>query len=152
MRMRNELWQGDFGYWQNQFIHQNILTIGYTAWKGYITQGRGIVVCDVVDVILPSIDWSVDTVGFNLIFIPEARVADYLQALELEQDAITGLLSQITTYDATQAIVVLVIGNGAVDINLLHHLAISPLDCYDQVQQRWMEFQPGFQPREVTHE
>ena len=46
------------------------------------------------------------------------------------------------TYDPTQAIVILIIGNGAVDINLLQNLRISPAECYRQVQQRWVEFQP----------
>lgn len=46
------------------------------------------------------------------------------------------LLGAIATYDPTQAMVVLAIGNGAVDINLLQNLAISPADCYKQVQQR----------------
>lgn len=142
MQMRNELWQGYFGYWQNRFIHHNIVLVGYTAWSGYAKEGRGLVVCDVVDAVLPSIDWSIDTVTFNRAFIPQAQVATYLQTLELETDAVTPLLRAIGTYDPTQAIVVLVIGNGAVDINLLQNLAISPADCYKQVQQRWAEFQP----------
>lgn len=141
MRMRNELWQGYFGYWQNRFIHHNILTIGYTAWSGYANQGRGMVVCDVVDTIPPSIDWSIDTVIFNRAFIPQAQVVRYLQALELEENAVSTLLGAIATYDPTQAMVVLAIGNGAVDINLLQNLAISPADCYKQVQKRWAEFQ-----------
>lgn len=127
--MQNELWQGYFGYWQNRFLHHNVLTIGYIAWSGYMNEGRGMVVCDVVDAVPLSIDWSVDTVTFNRAFIPQAQVGRYLQALELEKEAMTALLRAIATYDPTQAIVVLVIGNGAVDINLLQHLAISPADC-----------------------
>lgn len=142
MRLRNELWQGCFGYWQNRFIHHNILILGYTAWIGYLNQGRGMVVCEVVDAIPPSIDWSVDTVIFNRTFIPQAQVARYLEALELENKVDTALLNAIATYDPTEAIVVLVIGSGAVDINLLQHLAIAPADCYQQVQRRWAEFQP----------
>lgn len=140
MRMRNELWQGYRGYWQNQFIRHNILTIGYTAWNGYVNAGKGMVVCEVVDAIPTCIDWSVDTVTFNRTFVPQDRVARYLQTLELKQEAATALLNAIATYNPTQAIVILVIGNGEVDINLLQHLAISPADCYQQVQQRWAEF------------
>jgi len=142
MRMRNELWQGYFGYWQNQFIRHNILILGYTAWIGYVNEGRGMTVCHTVDTIPPSIDWSVDTITFNRVFIPQAQVAKYLRAFELEQGIVTALLEAIATYDPTQAIVILVIGNGAVDINLLQHLAISPANCYEQVQRRWAEFQP----------
>lgn len=142
MRIQDSLWQGNFGYWQNQFIHQYILMIGYTAWIGYLNQGRGMVVCEVVDVIPPSIDWSVDTVIFDRSFIPQAQVAKYLEAFELEREAVTALLRAIATYDPTQAMVVLIIGNSVVDINLLQHLAIPPADCYQQVQRRWAEFQP----------
>ncbi|MUG92619.1 hypothetical protein F7734_09195 [Scytonema sp. UIC 10036] len=142
MQMRNEFWQGYFGYWQNRFIHHNILTIGYTAWNGYLNAGKGMVVCDVVDAIPTAIDWSVDTVSFNRAFIPQAQVTLYLQALELEKDAVTALHKAIATYDPTQEMVILLVGNGAVDINLLQNLAISPAECYKQVQQRWAEFYP----------
>ncbi|MDF5722413.1 MAG: hypothetical protein PUP91_18375 [Rhizonema sp. PD37] len=141
MRLQNEFSQGDFGYWQNRFIHHNILTIGYTAWNGYINAGKGMVVCDVVDKIPPFIDWSVDPVTFNRVFIVSTEVTRYMQALELEKDAVTTLKQAIATYDPTRTIVVLVIGNGAVDINLLQNLAISPAECYKQVQLRWGEFQ-----------
>jgi len=141
MRMRNELWQGYFGYWQNRFIHHNILTIGYTAWMGYTNEGRGMVVCDVVDPVLPTIDWSLETVNFEQIFVPQVQVASYLHSLELEQEVVIALLNAIATYDPTQAIVTLVIGNGAIDINLLQNLATAPADCYRQVQHRWSEFQ-----------
>ncbi len=140
--MQNELWQGYFGYWQNQFILHNILTIGYTAWNGYVNLGKGMVVCDVMDTIPPSINWSVDTVTFNQVFVPQGQVTPYLQTLELEKDAVTALHKAIATYDPTQAIVILIVGNGAVDINLLQNLRISPAECYRQVQQRWVEFQP----------
>lgn len=142
MRMRNELWQGYFGYWQNRFIHHNILTLGYTAWGGYTSQGRGLVACQVLEAVLPSIDWSLDSVACDRAFIPEAQVSRYLQAFELEQAAVTALLEAIATYDPTEAMVVLIIGNGAVDINLLQNLAVSPADCYQQVLHRWAEFQP----------
>ncbi|MGI0484260.1 hypothetical protein ACN4EK_02420 [Pantanalinema rosaneae CENA516] len=142
MRPRNEVWQGNFGYWQNRFIQHNLLTIGYTAWIGYANQGRGMVVCDVVDAIPPTIDWHIDRVMFHQVFIPYVQVTQYMQALELEKGVVTALLESILTYDPTQAIVVLIIGNGAVDINLLQNLAISPANCYEQVQRRWTEFQP----------
>jgi len=141
MRMRTDLWQGDFGYWQNLFIHQHILILGYTAWMGHLNQGRGMVACEVMDTISSSIDWSVDTVILDRTFIPHAQVANYLEAFELEKGAVTALLKAIATYEPTQAIVVLVIGNGNVDINLLQHLKISPSDCYNQVRRRWAEFQ-----------
>lgn len=147
MRPRNEFWQGCFGYWQNQFIQQNVLPIGYTAWNGYLNTGRGMVVCSVTDTISSCIDWEIDTVAFEQMFIPQAQVEAYLRVLELQTEVVTALLKAIATYDPTQAIVLLLIGNGEVDINLLQHLAISPADCYAQVQHRWAEFQSDLTPQ-----
>lgn len=141
MRTRDELWKGYWGYWQNYFIHHHILIIGYTAWSGYINQGRGMVVCHVVDAIAPTIDWSLDAVAFERAFIPQAQAATYLKWLELEPEAVNALLQAIADYEPTQSVVVLVIGNGTVDVNLLQHLAIAPADCYAQVRHRWAEFQ-----------
>lgn len=142
MRSQNELWQGCFGYWQNRFIHHHILVLGYTAWHGYLEAGRGMVVCNVVDAIPASMDWAIDTVAFNQTFIPQLRIKTYLQALELEEETVTALLDAIATYDPAQSIVLLVTGNGAIDINVLQHLKVSPVECYKQVQHRWVEFQP----------
>lgn len=142
MQIPNDLWQGYCDYWQNRFIHHHLLTIGYTAWSGYLNEGRGLVVCKVVDRISPSTDWSIDTVTFSRAFRPQAQAAKYLQALELKRETVTALLETTAIYDPTQAIVLLIIGNGQVDINLLQNLKVSPSDCYEQVQRRWVEFQP----------
>jgi hypothetical protein len=48
MRPQDSVWQGCFGYWQNLFIRENLLSLENAAWQGFITQGRGMVVCDVV--------------------------------------------------------------------------------------------------------
>jgi hypothetical protein len=85
-------------------------------------------------------------------FIPQAQIAVYLQALELQPEANTALLGAIATYDPSREIVLLVIGNGGIDINLLSNLKISPADCYAQVQHRWAEFQPDFLPKRGTDE
>ncbi|MDV2994813.1 MAG: hypothetical protein N4J56_004467 [Chroococcidiopsis sp. SAG 2025] len=146
MRMRNDLWQG-CGYWQNQFIQQNILSLGYIAWNGYLNAGRGIVACNVMDTIPSSINWEVDTATFHQVFIPQAQVEADLQVLELQPEVVTAVLNATATYDPTQVIVLLVSGNGVVDINLLENLKISPADCYAQVQHRWAEFQSDLTPQ-----
>lgn len=140
----HDLWQEGSNDWQNQFMHHHILILGYTAWIGYINEGRGMVVCEVVDDIPSSINWQVDTVSFHRKYIPQVQSEQYLQALELPHNSVTVLLDEMATYDPTQAIVVLIIGNSTVDINLLQHLKVSPSDCYSQVQRRWAEFQPDF--------
>jgi hypothetical protein len=142
MQMQNDLWQGYSGYWQNRFIHHHGLILGYIAWSGYLHQGRGLVVCDVVGAISPAIDWNIDTVAFHQTFIPQGRATKYLEVLELNHESVRVVSQAIATYEPSQSIVVLVTGNRAVDINLLHNLAISPPECYNQLQQRWAEFQP----------
>ncbi|MGK7898537.1 MAG: hypothetical protein AB4058_21015 [Microcystaceae cyanobacterium] len=141
MQPHDDVWQGCFGYWQNQFIQQNFLLLGYLAWNGYLKMGRGMVVCTVADTIPSCIDWKVDTLTYQKVFIPQAQVEAYLQVLELQPEVATTLRKAINTYVPTSAIVLLVVGNGVVDINLLENLKISPADCYEQVQHRWAEFE-----------
>lgn len=138
MRIRNELWQGCFGYWQNQFIHHHVLVLGHTAWLGYLNAGRGLVVCKLLEAVPSSIDWETETVAFNCDYLPQAQVAAYLQA-ELNEAAVAALLAALTAYEPTRDMV-LAVGNGALDINLLQRMAIPPADCYAQVQRRWAEF------------
>lgn len=96
MRPRDEVWQGCLGYWQNYFMQQNLLLLGYAAWNGYLNHGRGIVVCEIADTILASIDWQIERVGFTQQFIPQSQIASYLQVSELEQALVTRLLQAIS--------------------------------------------------------
>ncbi len=152
MKTEDSVWQGHFGYWQSLFIRQNILTIGHTAWSGYINAGRGVVCCEITVPIRSSINWSVEAVPFDCAFVPQSLVAQHLQAFELGNEALDALLAAIATSDPTQAMVVIIIGNGVVDINLLQNLAISPADCHQQVQRRWAEFQSDLTPHRTIHE
>lgn len=141
MRIEDSVWQGSFGYWQNLFIHQNILPIGHTAWNGFLHQGRGLVACNINTPINGSVNWSVDTIKYDLQFIPQLYATAYLQQLELEEKTVSNLLSIITSYKPKEAIIFLSIANGSIDINLLQNLAISSVECYEQVCKRWEEFQ-----------
>lgn len=143
MRVEDSVWQGSFGYWQNLFIHQNILSIGHTAWNGFLNSGRGIVVGKINTPIDCSINWSIDNVRYDLEFISQLEANAYLQKLELEETTVSHLLQIVATYAPNQAIVFVSIGNGQIDINLLQKLAISPVECYEQVCKRWEEFQPS---------
>jgi hypothetical protein len=141
MRPRNEVWQGCFGYWQNLFIRENLLPLGHAAWQGFITQGRGIVICDVVLVDAESVDWNSDIVEYTLRFVPLLNISAYLKSFSLEATLIERLIDTVQTYDPDQAILLLINEDGRADINLLQQLAISPADCYQQMQRRWSEFQ-----------
>ncbi|MEG4628459.1 hypothetical protein QUB56_02200 [Microcoleus sp. AR_TQ3_B6] len=141
MRIEDSVWQGSFGYWQNLFIHQNILPIGYTAWNGFLHRGRGLVVCKINTPINGSVNWSVDTIKYDLQFISQLHATAYLQELELEENTVSNLLSIIAGYEPKEVIIFLSIANGQIDINLLQKLAISTVECYEQVCKRWEEFQ-----------
>ena len=141
MRIEDSVWQGSFGYWQKLFIHQNILPIGHTAWNGFLHGGRGLVACQINTAINGSVNWSVDTIKYDLQFISQLYATAYLQQLELEENTVSNLLSIIASYEPKEAIIFLSIANGQIDINLLQKLAISPVECYEQVCKRWEEFQ-----------
>ena len=141
MRIEDSVWQGSFGYWQKLFIHQNILPIGHTAWNGFLHGGRGLVACQINTAINGSVNWSVDTIKYDLQFISQLYATAYLQELELEENTVSNLLSIIASYEPKEAIIFLSIANGQIDINLLQKLAISPVECYEQVCKRWEEFQ-----------
>ena len=145
MRIEDSVWQGSFGYWQNLFIHQNILSIGHTAWNGFWHLGRGIVVCQIDTPINGSINWSLDTVKYDLQFISQFQATVYLQQLELEENTVSNLLQIIASYEPKKAIIFLLLANSQIDINLLQNLAISAVECYEQVCKRWEEFQPCLQ-------
>ncbi|MFQ3618754.1 MAG: hypothetical protein SNJ57_13535, partial [Cyanobacteriota bacterium] len=148
------VWQGLLGYWQNLFIHQNMLMLGYAAWQGYTTQGRGLLVCRMAIAHPHTMDWSLETAPFSAQFVALARVPEFLRSLAVEvqliqpdlldEAAIARLMEAIAQHDPTQSIVLLIENNGTVDINLLQHLAISPADCHRQVEQRRAEFLPQF--------
>lgn len=146
MKTKDSVWQGNFGYWQNLFIRQNLLVIGYAAWSGYLRSGQGMVVCEVTVPIHPSTNWSIESIPFNLRFIPQAQATKYLRSLDQEQCTMASLLQTIATYDPSQAIVVLTNGNDEVDVSLLQRLTTAPAQCYEQVQRRWAEFQSSLAP------
>jgi hypothetical protein len=140
MHPRHDVWQGCSEDWQNHFIQQNLLLLGYAAWDGYLHQGRGVLICKVIDVIPISINWQVERVQFAQRFIPEVQIGSDLQESGLEPAAIAPLLQAVATYDPAYEIVVLIQGNGTIDINLLQP-KMTPPHCHEQVKRRWAEFQ-----------
>ena len=141
MRLQDSTGQGCGSYWQNSFICENLLSLGHAAWQGFVTQGRGMVVCDVVFMDAMSVDWKNDVVEYTAWFVPELQIPAYLQSLEMETDLIARLIDTVQTYHPAQDILLLIDANGQIDINLLQHLAISPPECHQQLQRRWAEFQ-----------
>ncbi|MBN3923155.1 hypothetical protein [Nostoc sp. NMS4] len=146
MRPSNSVWQGNFGYWQNSFIHNNLLVIGYTGWKGFQSFGRGIVICDVDTKLTHPTNTSLDTVPFTLQFLPWDLIGFYLRSQSLNSSIISSIFSAVATYNPHQDILLVLKAEPQIEVNFLHQLKITPPDCYEQVCKRWSEFQPSLMP------
>ncbi|HEY9642052.1 MAG TPA: hypothetical protein V6C57_16310 [Coleofasciculaceae cyanobacterium] len=140
MRIRDSVWQGNFGYWQHGFIQANALVIGYYAWKGYLAGDRGIVVCEIAAEVTESRITSLDLVPFSSQFMVRSQL-DCLQNYGLDQDAIAQLLPVVETYNPCQDVLLLLSADQQIEVSLLQNFAVTPPECYEQVGRRWEEFQ-----------
>jgi hypothetical protein len=140
MRPPNDVWQGCAGYWQSAFIRENLLPLGHAAWQGYLTQGRGVVVCDVAAIAASSMDWRSDGVPYRVHYLPAATVSPYLEAQRCAEAVIHRLMDTVQTYQPERDILMAIAGAGSLEIQWLQNLAIPPADCYQQVRHRWEEF------------
>lgn len=149
MRPPINAWQGCLDHWQPAFIRENFLPLGYGAWQGYLTHGRGIVVCEVAGVDATTVDWSGDVVPYSIQYIPAAAVCAYLQTYHLADDFSDRLLDIIQTYRPDGEILIAIERGGQIEVSLLRNLAIAPPDCHRQVCNRWDEFhlEPGSDQR-----
>lgn len=146
MRPENSVWQGNFGYWQNSFIHTNLLVMGYTAWKGFQSFGRGVVLCEVDTQVTHSTITSLDTVPFFLQFLPGDLIRYYLQSQSICSSMISSILPAAATYNPHEDILLVLKAHSQIEVNFLHKLKITPPECYEQVCNRWEEFQPSLMP------
>ncbi|MEG4345008.1 hypothetical protein QUB70_17160 [Microcoleus sp. A003_D6] len=152
MRVEDNKRQGSFDYWQNLFVHQNMLTIRYTAWNEFLTLGLGTVVSDVDMPVNTPVNWQADTVPHHLQFITELSVKDYLKRLELEPSTISNLLQIIATYNPTQEIIILLTRKGKIEIDLLQRLAIPRWLVISKYVNAGMNFSFARQPKGGANE
>ncbi|MEB3213335.1 MAG: hypothetical protein VKL39_18440 [Leptolyngbyaceae bacterium] len=136
-------WQGCSSSWQTAFIRENFLPLGYAAWQGYLSEGRGIVACDMEVGDATTIDWSGDVVRYSLQYIPAIAVPIYLQPCRLPANFIHRLMDTLQTYSPIQEILISISKDEQIEIDWLRNLAIAPPDCYRQVCNRWDEFDLG---------
>jgi hypothetical protein len=141
MHIADNLWQGNSVYWQDLFVHHHIVPIGHTAWQGFLNHGLGMVTCSVDLSPNQSINWHTDIVPYYLEFIPQQEIREYLSRLEFSLDTINYLEQNITNYNPRQEVIILISGNGQINLNRLQNLKISPVQCYQQLEARWSEFQ-----------
>lgn len=141
MLNKNSVWQSSFSNWQPLFIRENLLPLGHTAWQGFLTQGRGMVVCGLAIRDVFSVNWRFDLVEYTSQFLPESKVAAYLQLFNLEDKAIANIINTVQNYNPETELLLLINENGRIEINLLQNMAVFPAECYRQVQQRQSEFE-----------
>ena len=142
MKLKDSDWQGNFGYWQKSFIHANLMMIDYSAWQGFLQNGRGVLVCDVDRKAIAPSNTGLEIIPFKAQFIAEQELITSIQAFSLDQDLITVLVQAVGNYAPDQEIVLLMKMEQHLEINLFQNLKIFPPDCYEQVSRRWEEFQP----------
>lgn len=149
MRLKDSVWQGNFGYWQTGYIHTNLLMIGYLAWGGFLQFGRGFVVCTVDEAAIATSTIPLTLSPFTAQFIPAAQLSMAVSLARMtgaiaasDPTAIAALQEQANDYDPNRDVMILLIANGRMEASLLHNWAIAPLECHQQVCDRWEEFQP----------
>ncbi|NMF57837.1 hypothetical protein [Pseudanabaena yagii] len=142
MKLKDSDWQGNFGYWQKSFIHNNLMMIGYAAWRGFLQHGRGVVICEVDRQAIAPSNTGLTVTPFQSQFIAEQELVTSIQAFSLDQELISVLAQAIGNYAPDREIVLLMKMEEHIEINLFQNLKIFPPDCYSQVSRRWEEFQP----------
>ncbi|MEM1369897.1 MAG: hypothetical protein AAGG02_18200 [Cyanobacteria bacterium P01_H01_bin.15] len=140
IRLPNDIWQDHSGYWQSTFIRENLMSLGHATWWGYMARGRGLLVCDVEILERASMNWGRDLVQHQARYIPAVEMPDYLKAQHLEADDVARLMDIVETYRPDGELLTAISGEGSVEIYWLQNLTLSPPDCYQQVCNRWNEF------------
>jgi hypothetical protein len=125
--------------WQTAFVRDNFPVIGYFAWKGFKQNGWGILVCNVEP--LPSnADLRFQTWNFTPQFVSNQYIADCLLGFAISPVEVTTLVNAIQQYNPYQEIMLLIRCGKSVEVCWLKNLASTPLECYEQVLDRWDEF------------
>lgn len=126
--------------WQNNFIQSNLPVIGYFAWRGFMNVGRGLTVCTVDTQVLSLQSNSLITVPFKTQFVSVSTTIEYLEKTGIEKVTARSIQSVIQSYTSQSELVLLLSVDRQLEIVLLQNLAITPVECYQQVSQRWQEF------------
>ncbi|MGI0495080.1 hypothetical protein ACN4EG_25120 [Alkalinema pantanalense CENA528] len=132
--------------WQQEFIATNLLAIGYNAWSGYLSGGRGAVICSTNS---PAIEIAGES--FKTYFVRRSRLAAFLNAWLVAPDTVilrhhfmnAHILDAVDAYDPATEVGFLLESFNQVTFCYLKNLLITPVQCYEQVCKAWEEFQPA---------
>ncbi|MBD2772172.1 hypothetical protein [Iningainema tapete] len=133
------------------FNFTNFLLISYTAWKGFLKSGRGVVVCNINNTVdLPDTTFTTITGNkispdeiLNIGFVTKARLPEHLSEWIVPPKEATLILQAVDTYNPRKDIILLIKFNSYFEVNVLQNLVISPPECYECVYRRWKEFMPN---------
>jgi hypothetical protein len=129
VRLSDSVWQGNFGYRQNNFIHTNLLVIGYTAWQGFESFGREVVICDVDTFVTYSTMTNLDTIPFTLQFMPASLIEFYLRSQSTRSSIISDILPAVATYNPHQGIVLMLKARPQFEVNFLYQLKMGRISA-----------------------
>lgn len=113
--------------------------LGYFAWQGFQQTDWGILVCD-VDPLPSNADLRFYPWNFTSHFVSNQHIADCLLGLAIPSLEATALVAEIQQYDPYQEIILVIRCGKSFEIFWLKNLASNPLECYEQVLDRWDEF------------
>jgi hypothetical protein len=105
--------------------------------------GRGVVICNIDSQASHSTITSLDKVPFRLQFIPANLIGFDLSWQLIDESMISSISPAVSTYNPHQDIILILKAHPQIEVNFLHNLKITPPDCYEQVCNRWEEFQPS---------
>lgn len=130
----------------------NLLLIGYTAWKGFLKSGRGVVICSIYDVKHNTANLShtpfltvhskyqlADEI-VSTHFLSRKDVEAYLQEWLVPAETITKILQAVDSYNPQFDMILLTKNDLQIEVNILQKSVVAPVECYQQVIQRWQEF------------
>ena len=131
--------------WQDSFVATNLLPLGYNAWNGFLTTGRGAVVCS-----LNSPQLGIVGESFRAHYVSRSRLAPFLNAwlatpvtVILNYHHITGhILQAVDGYSPRTDLILLLESGDRASFLYLRNLPITPPSGYEIVCKGWEEFRP----------
>jgi hypothetical protein len=129
----------NFTPWQTLFIRENFPIIGYFAHKGFQKSGWGLLLC-YLEPLPVNTDIRFHSWNFTTQFVSGQYITDILSELDISPIDVAGLVPAIEKYNPQQEIMLLIRCGKSVEVCWLKNLASTPVECYEQVLDRWDEF------------
>lgn len=128
--------------WQDRWIATNLHSLGYNAWVGYLSAGRGVVVCSTN---APHVGLTGET--FSAHYVPRQRLAPFLNAWLAAPDTVilrhhfmsAHILEAADCYNPQRECLLLLESGQQVTFFYLRNLPVPPPACYQHLCRCWEE-------------